>query len=66
MSIENKIAQVIATIGDNTEDALDAAVHDCFSRTASNINNEGTPSQIRALLEHGFSVAEILKEASRG
>jgi len=37
------------------EGELDLAIHDSFSKTASDLNNEGVNSQIRYLVvEHGF------------
>ena len=45
------------------EDSLDEAVHDCVSRSASAINNEGYEGQAKYLRTEGLSNEEILESA---
>lgn len=44
------------------QDALDNLVHDLASRPASQINNEGSDSQLRFLLANGFTYPQVRKE----
>ena len=43
------------------EDSLDEAVHDTASEAASNANNGGLKAQIKYLLDHGWTVEELIK-----
>lgn len=49
------------------DDALDEMVHDMYSQIASETNNGGPEAQITALMEWGFTAAQIekaIKEAT--
>ena len=63
--IDEQVNNILTIIGDDTDDALDELVHASFSMVTSNTNNEGTPAQVRVLLEHGYTVEEILTELAK-
>lgn len=45
------------------EYGLDDAVQGVLSKQGSDINNQGVAAQVALLIEHGFTEAEIIKEA---
>lgn len=60
--IDEATVQALLARMPEDESVLDCLVHDAFSKQASAVNNGGFESQIRWLLENGYTEADITQE----
>lgn len=58
--------EIVKLIENAGTSPLDRLVHEVYSEAASAVNNESPDSQITVLLDSGYTLKEIEKEALKG
>lgn len=62
MANEAVVNELLSLITEDDSIALDGLVHDSKSKEATDINNEGSRSQLTYLLDSGYTMEQLKEE----